>query len=315
MYQWTHIELSRQQQNGPKKECMENLQKQNDKEFSEYESNSTTMTVTSNGCEESFAFIKNKLYSSEVNGKFEFAAGETITVDDGHMEDCVNKESFQSTIADKNGHSKYDQFIQRNCDSKIVRSFVETSTQTENNLESVPLKKSPATLSAAPSMLTPPPPPPPPPPLPFIFTNSPDDNTVNDKSSANESSLQQTSHQISHNTSQNVPATTILSSASSFCIPPPPPINGIPGPPPLPLPTGNMWFKSDSKLNSHLGTNPRCVYFSEYVNYRNVAFKESIVIQQCSLRYNLYKIFITYLCVAIHDFGQCNYYLLLYTRL
>lgn len=259
MYQWTHIELSRQQQNGPKKECMENLQKQNDKEFSEYQSNSTTMTVTSNGCEESFAFIRNKLYSSEANGKFELAGGETITVDDGQnttnsrvVEDCVNKEGFQSTIADKNGHFKNDQLIQRNCDSKMGKNFVETSTQTENNLELAPLKKSPATLSAAPTMLAPPPPPPPPPP--FIFINSPVENSVNDKSSA-------TSHQISHNTSQNVPPTTILSSASSFCIPPPPPINGIPGPPPLPLPTGNMWFKSDSKLNLHLGSNPGCVYF------------------------------------------------------
>lgn len=286
MYQWTHIELSRQQQNGPKKECMENLQKQNDKEFSEYESNSTTMTVTSNGCEESFAFIKNKLYSSEVNGKFEFAGGETITVDDGQnttriVEDDVNKEGFQSTIADKNGHLKNDQLIQRNCDSTIGKSFVETSTQTENNLESAPLKKSSATLSAAPTTLTAPPPPPPPPPLPFIFINSPVDNSVNDKSSANE----QTSHQTmncSHNTSQNVPPTTILSSASSFCIPPPPPINGIPGPPPLPLPTGNMWFKSDSKLHLHLGSNPGCVYF-EISNMSITAMLHSKKVLLCNI--------------------------------
>lgn len=257
MYQWTHIELSRQQQNRPKKEFIQSAQMQINQETNNFESNNT-LTVASNGCtnwtstciaekydgcEDTFATIKNKLFSCEVNGKIELSDAEISKLQSNNGSDTgngVKHDDVQIMIADKNDQLENGQLVQGVCDSNTKKIFIETSTQTEDSIEAVPLKKSPETVS------TPPPPPPPPPPFGF---NSPLNNTSNDKFIPNEISIQQTSasQQISHNNSQNVPLATILSSASSFCKPPPPPLNGIPGPPPLPLPTEDMWFKSDSE--------------------------------------------------------------------
>lgn len=225
-------------------------------ETNHYESNNT-LTVASNGCtnwtststaekydgcEDSFATIKNKLFSCEVNGKIELSDAEIVklhSTNGSETENGVKHDDVQIVIADKNDQLENGQLVQVVCDSSTRKTFIETSTQTEDIVKAVPLKKSPETVS---------PPPPPPPPPPFGF-NSPLNTTSNDKFIPNEISIQQTSQsqQISHNNSQNVPPTTILSSASSFCSPPPPPLNGIPGPPPLPLPTEDMWFKTESE--------------------------------------------------------------------
>lgn len=243
MYQWTHIEQSRQQQNGPKKEFTERSETHTFQEINK-ENNCKILTMASNGCEDSFASVKNKLLSNELNGIIESNSHQNPNeMNLRDVVDCV-KDGIEPMLIIDESHNLENGKI--NCDSSLAKKFIETSTQTEETIDLASLNQSLATLNGA----APPPPPPPPPPLPFFIFNSPaSSSTSNDKFIPTDTASQQmsASPQISHNNSQNVPPTTILSSASSFCIPPPPPMNGIPGPPPLPLPTGSMWFKSDSK--------------------------------------------------------------------
>lgn len=242
MYQWTHIELCRQQQNGPKKECVQNMV-QGDLETIESD-NISTCTLT-----ESFASAKTKLISLELATDNTVATTETnaqrneiepINLDAEQMNKIPDEliHNVPSTI-DCDDHLKTVE-LQNDCDNSLRKIYVETSTQTENIVEPTQKEKEPALRNASP-----PPPPPPPPPFLFNTPSTKTTNDINDKSNAPDTSI--TSQPNNQSIVPSAPSTTILSSASSFCAPPPPPMNGIPGPPPLPLPTGNMWFKSDSK--------------------------------------------------------------------
>lgn len=131
---------------------------------------------------------------------------------------------------------------QIDCDSKLDKVFVESSTQTEivdlrsdeQNASKVPLPDIDSSSSKIPQ-------PPPPPPLPpFAFQKT-------EKEAVPENSSTQSAAPSNNLNTSSAPNVTVLSNASSFCLPPAPPVNGIPGPPPLPLPpNGNLWFKSDS---------------------------------------------------------------------
>lgn len=252
MYQWTHIELCRQQQNGPKKDCVPNKLRDGLETF-EYE-NDSTQKLTSNGHEESFSSVKAKLLSNELATENESTNTQQTNIDSIQI-DSESKNKFQEEFV-QDVRTEIDHLKNVDCDNSIRRVYVESATQTddltqstskeEKSSEDKPPSSSAALLSAIPSpSVPPPPPPPPPPPSPFILTGCASmNNTKSIDQDVPTTASQPSNQSIGHSTSN----TTILSSASSFCPPPPPPMNGIHGPPPLPLPTGNMWFKSDSKF-------------------------------------------------------------------
>lgn len=242
MYQWTHIELSRQQSNGPKKEHIHSTQ-QCDQRMNKCENDSSTILLTSNGHGESFASMKNKLFSHELADVLtkseDIAQQNNIESVNSEHEENVQKKNYDEDHQLENGQIKKHNCI--DCDNSLRKVFVETTTQTEDILASTVEEKKPCESS---SLI---PSPPPPPPMPLFLVNL--NKTTNEKIIASDTSSDHTITAQASNQSiiQNAQPATILSSASSFCAPPPPPMNGIPGPPPLPLPTGNMWFKSDSK--------------------------------------------------------------------
>ena len=247
MYQWTHIKLKRQHENEPKKDDVQNLLRFD----SEFESEKmSTLKLISNGQEDSFASVKTKLLSHELAAETNAQPnGIDSTISDAQHDQMEPVQNFSSKI-DCADHLENVE-LESDCDNKLKKIYVEISTQTEDVVEPTHKKeKLPEPLKLVIPLAAPPPPPPPPPPpaSPFIFIAQPT-KTTNDTTI--DKPILPDTPTSSHPSNQSVTtqSTTILSSASSFCVPPPPPMNGIPGPPPLPLPTGNMWFKSDSKFN------------------------------------------------------------------
>lgn len=274
MYQWTHIELARLQQNGPKIEYVQKIEKPCNHGKNQYE-NDSTMTLTSDKSGDSFASIKSELLSSELTTKTANAGIENDTqmnqIDaslSSHTEHCVDQD-VKNVLNGFHNRLENGQGLQSDCDSSLRKTLVETSTQTEDMSEAdCKEKRSPETFCAPP-----PPPPPPPPPFPtsegYLLRPPPSFSTSNVlvKSSNDQTPIAETLS-TSHQNSQINTSSTILSSASSFCPPPPPMngMNGVPGPPPLPLPT--MWFKSDSKLTPFYSFK---VLFPEYpLKYRSI---------------------------------------------
>lgn len=253
MYHWTHIELARHQPNGhgPKTDSDEIPQNQSDNEEFYNDSNNSTVIVASQERGESFATVKHKLLLCETATK---TSGPETGVKNENQQSNQNGDTQDGSVETAqidsdvlNGHRKNNENSQQNCD-RIDKVFVEISTQTDDTMEKMFKEQKSTDSQARPA---PPPPPPPPPPLPQIslpsITISDETNKpTNEKPIATEQAPvtpQQTNSQI------NI-SSTKLSSASSFCPPPPPPMNGVPGPPPLPLPSGNsIWFQSDSKLS------------------------------------------------------------------
>lgn len=276
MYQWTHIELSRNQLNvngnGPKTDHEEKVQKQSDPAENNNDDENKTVIFASeepiqNERDESFATVKNnlllcdsamKISNSDTENQIEPNQIDPLnSIQNGEMKHGSDEEA-QNCNDVTNGHPKNDESLKQDCDKVEISfvelsTFVEISTQTEETmLADLKEKKSEDTKTCMPP--PPPPLPPPPSPLPSICIVPPSDD-VTDNKSINEKPVTIATEQIpvtpqQNNSQINIPSTK-LSSASSFCPPPPPPMNGMPGPPPLPLPTGNMWFKSDSKF-SHL---------------------------------------------------------------
>lgn len=231
--------MSRLQQNGPKIEYVQNLQKQFDQDEGKYENNGT-MTVTSDRCGESFASIKSKLLSCEL----------AANLSDNENYTELNQVNAMHPL------EKDTENQDLHCDFSLAKRLVESSTQTDD-IELKYEKHSPDTLvtisaaslppkSLASNSLQAPAPPPPPPPLPPSFLTPPTKKLL-EKSVVNQTNLAEPAS-ISHHNTSSVNSSAILSSASSFCPPPPPPMMP-PGPPPLPLPSENMWFKSDSKFS------------------------------------------------------------------
>lgn len=253
MYQWTHIDLKRQQKSEPKRDGVQNLYGFN----SEFE-NEKMNTLISNGQEDSFASVKTKLLSHELAAETNAQPNgiDSINSDAQHEhKDQMESLGNVSSKIDCADHLENVE-LKSDCDNKLKKIYAEISTQTDDIVDSTHKKeKAPEPLKLMIPLAAPPPPPPPPPPLPpaspFIFPAQPTKTT--NYTTIDKPILPDTPTS-SHSSNQSVTAqsATILSSASSFCVPPPPPMNGIPGPPPLPLPTGNMWFKSDSKLNKNM---------------------------------------------------------------
>lgn len=265
MYHWTHIELARHQSNGngPKTDYDERVanQKQSDNEQCLNDNSSRTVIVRSEERGESFATMKNKLLLCETK----ISTTETAVENEDQVESnsistlhATENGEVQRGLAEEaqigsdmlNGYQKIDDNLQQNCDM-VDKAFVETSTQTDDDaMEKIFKLQKSEDLKAS---LAPPPPPPPPPPSPIPSTlvaaeSDESNNPTNDKPTVVTEQPPVTPQQ---NNSPNINiSSTKLSSASSFCPPPPPPMNGVPGPPPLPLPTGNIWFQSDSKFNS-----------------------------------------------------------------
>lgn len=275
MYQWTHIELARHQPivngNGPKTDHEEKVHKQSDPVNNDDDVNKTVIFSSEEPIQnergESFATVKNNLLLCESTTKIKNSDTETQiepnqidplnSIQNGEMKPGSDEET-QNCNDGTNDHPKNDESLKQDCDKVEISlvelsTFVEISTQTdETMLVDLKEKKS---EDIKPCMPPPPPPlPPPPSPLPSICIVPPSDDATDNKST-NEKPAIIAAEQIpvtpQQNNSQINISSTKLSSASSFCPPPPPPMNGMPGPPPLPLPTGNMWFKSDSKC-SHL---------------------------------------------------------------
>lgn len=266
MYHWTHIELARHQSNGngPKTDYDERVanQKQSDNEQCLNDNSSRTVIVRSEERGESFATMKNKLLLCETK----ISTTETAVENEDQVESnsistlhATENGEVQRGLAEEaqigsdmlNGYQKIDDNLQQNCDM-VDKAFVETSTQTDDDaMEKIFKLQKSEDLKA--SLAPPPPPPPPPPPSPIPSTlvaaeSDESNNPTNDKPTIVTEQPPVTPQQ---NNSPNINiSSTKLSSASSFCPPPPPPMNGVPGPPPLPLPTGNIWFQSDSKFNS-----------------------------------------------------------------
>lgn len=237
IYQWTHMELSRQQFNEEKKGHLHSVQTKHD--------HNGTITPDSNGHEETFSSIKSKLFLHELNGEKLFINSENYSQQNQNRSDInMEMENIQEEINVRDHQLENGQKDNQNCvdcDNSLRKVFVEKTTQTEDIVEVAIQEKRPCEYS---SVI---PTPPPPPPLPLFITKL--NETTNEKLTAPEcsSAITVTPHISNQSVTQNAQPATILSSASSFCAPPPPPMNGIPGPPPLPLPTGNIWFKSDSK--------------------------------------------------------------------
>lgn len=262
MYQWTHVELARHQPNGngPKIDHDEKVQEHLDPTEPNHNDNKENIASeaeqqTTNVCierDESFATVKNKLLSTENR------IDPLQSTENGEVRQNGLVEEVQNGI---NGHLENDEHLKQNCDYKVetsivdISTFVEMSTQTDD-IPLVDLKEEKKNVEMKTCMPPPPPPlPPPPSPLPSICIippiDTPDGKSVDDApvviAAAPSEPIPATPQQ---NTNQINISSTKLSSASSFCPPPPPPMNGVPGPPPLPLPTGNMWFKSDSKFST-----------------------------------------------------------------
>lgn len=259
MYRWTHTELARLQPNGngngPKTDDDEKVQKQSDQDDAD-----STVIMASEERGESFTTVKNKLLLCETATKISNSDTENdsepnqIAPDDPieNGEKRLGSETENGGDG-TNGHLKNGESLKQDCDKveiSIVEpsTFAEISTQTDDTMLSELNEKKSEVVTM--SMPPPPPPPPPPPsPLPSICVVPPASDET-DNSSVNETPVvEQMPITPQQNNSQINISSTKLSSASSFCPPPPPPMNGVPGPPPLPLPTGNMWFKSDSKFS------------------------------------------------------------------
>lgn len=240
MYQWTHVELARQQINGPKKEC---VQVQCERDETNKSENDTMDTLTSNEQGESFASVKKDLLSQ-------------LVIDDSLSMNGENTAQHNKKSSKTEDQTKHDVHVQADliyensqsnsqidCDIKLGKVFVENFTQTEivdshsdeQNPPKVPLSVIDSSSSSTIPQTIPPPPPPPPP-----FPTTANKENVPETSSTHLTALPP--NNLNTNSAANV---TVLSNASSFCLPPALP--GIPGPPPLPLPPGNLWFKSDSK--------------------------------------------------------------------
>lgn len=243
MYQWTHNELTRFQPNGngPKTDSDERWQIQSDQEELNCDNNNDTMIVTS----ESFATVKNKLLQCESTMKISNSA----TQFDPFM--SMDSLEVAHICSDKlNNHMENDENVQQNCDNNVGKMFVETSTQTDDTTLMVSKK-----VNLEDVQTRPPPPPPPPPPLSSLLPATaicvvpPPCDAVDaiDGPMNNEKLINAEKSAVAspQNNNQIHISSTRLSCASSFCAPPPPP---PPGPPPLPLPTGNLWFKCDSKF-------------------------------------------------------------------
>lgn len=305
MYRWTHTEQSRPQRN-------QNLPKKLDMTIKETEFNSydapnedlNTTVIDGDECEKlnaiklkllqcsSVALVHDELKSilndlekseqkSEVilsNGK---DSGLSINSDD-HAQIQLNFKDTNQQLTNNNSNSNvYQNNDQENCDSKVYRTF---STQTEQillaednekNVQKIEDKQPSISIPVPPAPPGPPAPPaPPPPPMPNFLMGSMAPKTVPIpvSSSAPVDSVQ--TNKCSNPPTIPLNSSAILSNASSFCIPPPPPMNGIPGPPPLPLPSGNMWFKSDSKLNNFLNLFVKILkkYFDSNVLINNSFF-------------------------------------------
>lgn len=266
MYQWTHIELARNQPNGngPKTDYDdEKVQKQSDQEESNYDNNNSTVIVASEERGESFATVKNQLLLCESTTKISKSDTENHPeteqkqIENGETQHGSVEES-QNCIDGMDGHLKNEESLQQNCDN-VDKIFVEISTQTDNEHTLADIKEKKKSEDSQTRPPPPPPPlPPPPSPLPSICivpSNEATDESVNEKPAVTANtpaSADQIPVTPQQNSQINI-SSTKLSSASSFCPPPPPPMNGVPGPPPLPLPTGNLWFKSDSKYSILLG--------------------------------------------------------------
>lgn len=252
MYQWTHADSIRPQLNGPKTEYNQSTYTKCDQAIHNKENAcDQNSEINSDECRESFVSIKNKLLSCELTTNSEISDNKNSSQHNQtsfSTNDPKQKtdDSVEVNDVSQNHSMKNGQILPNGCD-KSKKLFVDTSTQTDVSEEMRCEKK---LLALSPSLDAPPrppppppfsemPPPPPPPPPIAIFNNSLTTTTSNDKAVESVTTQQQTS--------QNNVSSTILSSASSFCVPPPPPMNGVPGPPPLPLPSGNMWFKSDSE--------------------------------------------------------------------
>lgn len=271
MYQWTHVELARHQSNGngPKIDHDEKVQEYHDPAELNHNDEHETVMIASEERGESFATVKNKLLLCEVAPKISHSDPENATklngsdlkTESGEIQQNGSVEVAENGSNGINGHAQNDEHLKEDCDKKVeipiveTSTFVEVSTQTDD-IADAPVDLIEKKIEQIKACLPPPPPPPPPPPspVPLICIVPPSDET--DGKSENENSVVVTdaTEQIpatpQQNSSQINISSTKLSSASSFCPPPPPPMNGVPGPPPLPLPTGNMWFKSDSKLST-----------------------------------------------------------------
>lgn len=271
MYQWTHVELARHQPNGngPKIDHDEKLREHLDPAESNHNDKDETVIIRSEERGESFATVKNNLLLCESAPEISNSDTENQTkpnkidppqaAENGEMPQNGLVEVAQNGSNGINGHPENDEHLKQDCDSKMETpiveqsTFVEMATQTDEIvLVDLKEKKSEEIKSCSPP--PPPPPLPPPSPLPLICIVPPSDAV--DGKSLNESPVVITAAATEpipatpqQNTSQINISSTKLSTASSFCPPPPPPMNGVPGPPPLPLPTGNMWFKSDSKFS------------------------------------------------------------------
>lgn len=259
MYQWTHIELARHQPNGngPKTDNDEKVQKHSDQDDSIYNTNDSTVIVASEERGESFATVKNRLLSCESaatnsNSDTEDQI-EPNQIENGEMRPGSVEET-QDFVDGIDGRLENDEHLQQNCDN-VDKIFVEMSTQTDDTILTEFKEKKPDDSQSRPPPPPPPLPPPPSPlpPSPLIYIDPPSDVTDNSIVEKPAVVATATVEQIpvtpQQNNSQINISSTKLSSASSFCPPPPPPMNGVPGPPPLPLPTGNLWFKSDSKCS------------------------------------------------------------------
>lgn len=274
MYQWTHVELARHQPNGngngPKIEHDEKVQEHLDTAEPNHNDKNETAIVASEERGESFATVKNKLLLCESTPKISNSDTENQTkpneIDapkaiengavrqNGSVEDAQNESS--SGI---NGDLRTDEHLKQDCDYKVETSIVELSTFVEiatqtDDIALVDLKEEKKSEEIKTCLPPPPPPlPPPPSPLPSICivppSDTPDGKSVDESPAVIAAVTEPVPVTPQQNSSQTINiSSTKLSSASSFCPPPPPPMNGVPGPPPLPLPTGNMWFKSDSEF-------------------------------------------------------------------
>lgn len=259
MYHWTHVEKARLQPNGngPKTDYDEIAQKPSVREESNGDNHNGTVIVASKERGESFATVKNQVLLCETTAPTRTSNSDTETHVESNQISSHNSmhngtlangsvEEAQNRSDALNGHQKGDDNSQQVCDM-VDKAFVEISTQTDDDtIAKICDKKQSEDLQICSPAPPPPPPPPPPSSLPSICI-APAADAADKSIDEKPIHAEQCPVTPQQNNSQNNIPSTKLSSASSFCPPPPPPMNGVPGPPPLPLPTGNMWFKSDSK--------------------------------------------------------------------
>lgn len=233
MYQWTHND---DHENRPKK-SINHIYQNGDNNKNHNENDKSLKAIKSKllACDSITSFYTelksaiNEIEDHANENELHRNCGPLISLD------CVDHEDIRI-----NTECRTCRTNQTSCDIKSEQSFVDKDTQTENSIET---KVQPAATIPIP------------PPMPNFFTSPIPTITINQ-------TVEKENVPVQIKTPMSVPPPpppmpmfsngnsppTILSSASSFCPPPPPPMpmNGIP--PPLPMPSGNAWFKSESKL-------------------------------------------------------------------